>query len=184
MKILTKSVLIIAVIAFAGNAYSQGRIGFANDPRQPLYNMDGTTTGTDVMVSLYYSDNLTADPDTFAFSGATTFTQATPPFNGVFNYGSAVVLPFPADTLVVAEVRAWDNGAASWEEALALGTGNVGRGVTPNAMMLAGATASAPNLITQGGFTSFTLTPVPEPSTIALGILGGLGAMVLLRRRR
>jgi hypothetical protein len=31
---------------------------------------------------------------------------------------------------------------------------------------------------------TFTITPVPEPSTIVLGLLGGLGAMVLLRRRK
>jgi hypothetical protein len=51
-------------------------------------------------------------------------------------------------------------------------------------MTLGGGTIPTPSLAINGGFTGFAMSPVPEPSAIALCILGGLGAMVLLRRRK
>ena len=42
---------------------------------------------------------------------------------------------------------------------------------------------TVPNLYLATGYQGFRLTPVPEPSAIALGVLG-IGTLLMLRRRK
>lgn len=76
------------------------------------------------------------------------------------------------------QVRAWRVSAGStWETATA------SRGASSTVTITTGGAGSPPSppaLLT--GLTTFQL--VPEPSTIALGILGGLGTLFLIRRRK
>jgi len=74
--------------------------------------------------------------------------------------------PFPVGSSV-----ATANGLVEWSQ----GTGNPNKVPTPDlpSALLTGAT----------GFGSLVLTPVPEPSTIALGGLGA-AALLLFRRRK
>ena len=175
-KVLQSGILLLAVIAFSSTAYSQGTIRFANDPRATVTDMTtGANAAAGTQVGLYIS--LVGGELTLG----DTATIANP---GFFNNGD-VDTGLGVGSTVIVEIRAWDNPAAnSYEEALALGVGSAGVSGILNEMNLGGSGAPAPNLITQGGMTSFAISPVPEPSTIALGILGGLGAMVLLRRRK
>jgi hypothetical protein len=180
-KIVKSAAILLAVVAISGTAYSQGTIGFANNPLTKISNMDGSFAAG-VTVGLYYSSDTGSDLDTLSLL-ATTSTQAGA-LAGVFNGGTQTIGSLAPTTPVLVEVRAWDNGAASYEEALALGTGNAGRSGALSLINLGGGGLPTPSLTTQGQLKGFALSPVPEPSTIALGILGGLGAMVLLRRRK
>jgi hypothetical protein len=75
------------------------------------------------------------------------------------------------------QVRAWAvSSGATWEAATT-------RGESPLLTIATGGTGTPPGppaLLT--GLVGFTI--VPEPSTIALGILGGLGTLFLVRRRK
>jgi hypothetical protein len=81
-------------------------------------------------------------------------------------------------------IRAWDNRGGtitSWEQALNSLTPWGDSGVfTVNAALGLAPAVPPPNL---EGFQSFQLIPVPEPSVIALGVLGA-GCLFLLRRRK
>jgi len=177
-KIIKSAAILLSVVGLSSTAYSQGQIYFSNGSGRQITYMDGSFAGNNTTVGLYWSANTSAPLDQLEL-GATTKVIAI----GLFtNGGNPVTLSAPPDTMVTVEIRAWDNGAESYEAALALGTGNVGTSGRLNTMTLGG--VAIPDLIIQGGLQGFNLTIVPEPSTIALGILGGLGAMVLLRRRK
>jgi len=51
-----------------------------------------------------------------------------------------------------------------------------GFGIVPQAVLVAG--------FMNGGPTELTLSPVPEPTTLALAGLGGLASLVALRRKQ
>ena len=130
-----------------------------------------------------------------AGSGAAFAQAATTPFRvttstTLFGFwttpGTAVVLPgIPSDATSRAEIliRVWDNqggSVTSWDAAVQRGnvpTGESDPFVVP--FQLGGGTVLPPTL---QGLQSFELT-VPEPSVIALGVLGA-GCLFLLRRRK
>lgn len=90
------------------------------------------------------------------------------------------------------QIRAWEAAlGATWEEALLNAPLNPNRTLgksklffngtgDPNAVP-PGLPSNLTGLGTSGG--GFILTPVPEPSTMAFGLLG-IGALLLLRRRK
>lgn len=183
-KVLKTAAVLTAVIAISGTAYAQSFVGFANVGQPVLDSTTGGTLGAPATVGYYYSTDLGAPTDSFTLGGTAPIL-----LNGLFtNAGQSLELPVSAGTVIAVEIRAWTGGFASYEEALAGGNPASDRvgvsGVLPMNLTTASASSPPPALIQQGGFTSFSVSPVPEPSTIALGILGGLGAMVLLRRRR
>jgi len=74
------------------------------------------------------------------------------------------------------QVRAW-SGGSSYETAL------VSKGASATFTTATGGAGVPPSLPTDlVGLTSFNVLPVPEPSTIAFGVIGGLA--LLLRRRK
>jgi len=84
------------------------------------------------------------------------------------------------------QVRAWNNlggTVATWAAALANPAAGRGKSALINTTALGGTgdpPATPPALL---GLQSFSLAIVPEPSSIALGVLG-LGTLMFLRRRR
>jgi len=82
------------------------------------------------------------------------------------------------------QLRAWDNkGGTITTWAQAVGDVTVASGASPlftPPFDLGGGPVTPPNLI---GLVSFNIAPVPEPSAIALGVLG-LGTVMFLRRRK
>jgi len=88
----------------------------------------------------------------------------------------------------VFQVRAWNNvqsgAVATWATVMnsaTVGHGSSGIFSAPGDLGATGTPPAAiPNLI---GLESFNLTIVPEPSAIALGVLG-LGTLMFLRRRK
>jgi hypothetical protein len=111
----------------------------------------------------------------------TTFAFRNAPNPAGFGYiaGSAVTVPGMANgTEVMVEMRVWNtNQGASYEDAMAA-FGAIGAS-NPVTVTLAEAPALPQDLV---GLQSFSVAIIPEPSTMALGLLG-IGALMLRRRR-
>lgn len=107
-----------------------------------------------------------------------------PTASGVFSGGSIFGLPGtnPGD-VVFMKIAGWDSGiGANFANSLHYGETDV-RQVTlaatagPGQVLFQGSTGTSVNR-----FKAFTIFAVPEPSVIALGVLG-LGALLLRRRK-
>lgn len=89
---------------------------------------------------------------------------------------AATTTPFAGGSALFYEIRAWNNSAGSITSFDSATT----RGVSSIASRTLTTSPSTPNFT--DNFANFSLVVVPEPSTIALGLIGG--AALLLRRRR
>lgn len=89
---------------------------------------------------------------------------------------TVVTTPFAGGTEVMVEMRAWEAAKGATYEAAQAGGGLFGKSV-PVKLTVAVAPNTPPDMV---GLTSFNL--IPEPSTMALGVLGA--AALLLRRRQ
>jgi len=183
--LLACSVLLTAVGAFA-----QGQINFANTSTTLITTTSGGTTAS-ISGAGNYTIGFYAGP---AGSAESALTLAGTALNGAlagrFSGGNPYPLPsptYPAGTTIAFQVRAWSTAAGSSYEA-ALASGNAGNFAGKSAVGSVSPTAppaTVPGIfgVGAGQVGGFTLTPVPEPSSIALGLLG-LGAVALFRRRK
>jgi hypothetical protein len=185
--LLTGALAMIATLS----SYGQGSVNFANTSTSPVRLQDGTAVprtaagGTYVAELLYASDGTPATAETFGLVG--TRMGATTTFNtptaGVFSgSGRTITSITPAGGFGLFQVRVWDTrGGSTLEESAAAGfqTGysQVLRVDTSDT------TISPPPTPAALGMTSFNLSVIPEPSTIALGLLG-VGTLLMLRRRK
>lgn len=191
---MKKTLLTMALVTLTAVAtYAQGSIQMLNSPTQKLKYED--TTGAALVdaplgtvVGIFYGQS--ADNLTLARPTATITTTA-----GNFNGGAVYLLPgtTPVTGTVVFKIAAWFNkGGTTPSEALAgvasPGITHYGESATvtslalgptagPGTVLFQSATGTNPNRI-----KAFTLSPVPEPSVVALGALG-LGALLLRRRK-
>lgn len=205
---MKKTLLLLGLIVLPAALFAQGTVQFNNTgttltttnsgalpPPGQLANQAGVTTGVgQYTVGLYIAPQGTTDPNAFTLMGPTTLSQSGLG-NGRFNgnpqgppAGNFVISNNTGQTIAF-QVRAWstfagaDYTTARLNLARAdryLGSSAIGE-VTP-----ATGVAIVPALFGTGAgqVGGFVLTPlVPEPSSIALGLLG-LGAIALFRRRR
>lgn len=77
------------------------------------------------------------------------------------------------------KVVAWSGSSATYEAALATGSSSVYAGESASFLNSTGGGTTPASALT--GFTSLTVRPVPEPTIMALGLLGA--AALLIRRR-
>jgi hypothetical protein len=177
---MKKLLLIAASMMVAVGLYAQGTVNFQNIPPvpdAPVFNIDGTTrlSGPNFQAMLY------AGPD----AGNLAAVGAAVPFlagegAGYFIGGSRAIPTVAPGATAFIEVRAWDStSGASWEVATIRGQSMEPFSLVTGGLSVDGAPPTLPAIMT--GMTSFNL--VPEPSTIALGILGA-GALLLFRRRK
>jgi len=186
------------------NPLAQKNGNAATGPTTPI--PAGTQTyGGSPLVGTGFTASLWARP---AGSSGAFVQAATTPFRAttsttLFGFwttpGTAVVIPNVAsDPAVRAEImiRVWDNKGGtitSWDQLYdsATGLANLnnasvarGQGLTFTApdQLGNGGLVLSPTLVGLQSFQLYTV-PVPEPSTIALGILGA-GCLFLLRRRK
>jgi hypothetical protein len=186
---MKKLIYIAAVLVASLSAYAQGTIAFNNRVvgviDAPVFDVGGTVrlSGTAFFAQLYAGpagtaeDALTAigTPVTFRTGNAAGFVN--PPA------GDITVSGVPVGGTARVQMRAWDATFGTYGAALA-GTGKVGKSNLFDVAGLggqgpSGPPATAPNLV---GLQGFSLTQVPEPSTIALGALGV--AALFFRRRK
>jgi len=198
-----KKLIISVLLALPVGLFAQGQINFANStspdsrfstnsgPFGPAFgqaaNAVGNLSGVNTyIIGLYSAAAGTTDESLFVLR--ITATNKTGAAAGLFNGGGPATPPgFPAGTSVAFQLRAWQAlpGSDSYETALAFGQY---RGKTGIGFVTAGDAIAGPAGILFGNgagqVLGAVLTPnVPEPSSIALGLLG-LGAIALFRRRK
>jgi MYXO-CTERM domain-containing protein len=187
-----KKILLIALMAFAGaGVYAQGNITFSTlgATVQPtvITTETGAPAGAGYMAALYFAPSGVTD--------ASMFMQAGPSANFVASTGLLSAGTRTAPTEAPGgdgnfQIRAWATAfGATYEEAVAAG-GVAGESAiipsgtalttgtpppTPTSLVAAANAAGLP--------LGFQMTSVPEPSVIALGLLGA-GALLALRRRK
>jgi hypothetical protein len=148
---------------------------------QPIFDVDGTTGLPSSFTIGVYSGTSESSLSLLA----TTTTQTSPTVTPGYFAGLSLDDPSvtPGGNAIV-QVRAW-NGS-DFESATVRGVSSF-FSVTTGGV---GMPASLPTTVAPGndpiymtGFQSFSvMNVVPEPSTVALGVIGGLG--MLLRRRK
>lgn len=167
-----KKLLLLAVcIAGAVSVVGQGTVNFANvgvGVNAPVFNVDGTTRleGTQFMAQLVVNGSPVGDAAPFLTGGSAGFF-----LGGVQDAGVA------AGTTVSAVVRAWDTATGATFDAASI-KGESAAWDLDIVGNPAGSPPAPPAALV--GMQSFSL--VPEPSTIALAILGGVA--LLFRRRK
>jgi len=173
--ILALSVLAVTVIG-ASTAFAQGQIAAtsfnqASSSLGLIFDTDGTTplNGTGFSVELLGGPS--SDPGTFTLIRPSTsvFLSA----GRTLDIGSST-LGFSGNLFY--QIRAWNNNGGtvtSFDSATIRGASSVTSVTLTTAPALP---AAAEN------FANFSLAVVPEPSTIALGLIGATA--LLLRRRR
>lgn len=188
--LLTSALAVIATLS----SYGQGSVGFANASASRVWLDTGTGTATTYLPSGgTYNAELVFAPDgtpTASFDavatrvgGAITFFSA-----GLFNGGGRTVNQgiTPAGGFGLFQVRVWDTRTGSDYLSASLnpngfvGTSQILRVDTGDPTTVPPGT---PTPLTGAGLASFTVSPVPEPSVIGLGLLG-VGTLLMLRRRK
>ena len=180
-KILILGALFVTTIA----SYAQGTVTFANNTATAITNVSGSAPFPKavVNVALYGSTSLgLANDSSLTLVGNVTNTLAT---GGIFIGGTRLIGTDSAT--VTLQVRAWSGAFATYEAAVAAQQGGnitILLGTSAKWEQATGGGANPAQPITGvGRLTPFTVTAVPEPSSIALGLLG-LGAVALFRRKK
>jgi hypothetical protein len=174
---MKKSLLIIACLVASLSAFAQGTVNFANaggGVTAPVTNQDGSRlAGAGFQAQLLVgatADSLTPVATTGFLTGGGA---------GFFNGGVVTLSAHAPGSRPFFQVRAWDvSSGATFDAASVRGQSTVFQlGVTTG--LGGGGSPPAPPAALVG-LTSFQL--VPEPSTIALAILGA-GALLLRRSK-
>jgi len=187
-----------ALVAVA--AYGQGQVNFQNTGADVALGTAGTLFTTNgggpiAGAAAWRIGLYTAPQGTTTESLFTLTAVATNGFAGRFSYpGGAFTLSGNNGTPIAYQVRAWTaaNGA-SYEAAVASGGGWGGKttigtvtpatGGAPPPTLFGPGAGGAPTFPGQLNAGALMNPLVPEPSAIALGLLG-LGAIALFRRRK
>jgi MYXO-CTERM domain-containing protein len=179
---MKKLLLAVAMACVATVAFGQGQIIANNGSGTQITNtatMQRWVAGVDSRVGVYAATGSGMAEGSLVFqTGAVTNLFGA----GLFSMARTLGIPAGAATV---QIRAWSGAAnATYEDAVAASMADssviLGKSVPFNITLTASPAAGAP---TQGLYPAFTVSPVPEPSSIALGLLG-LGAIALFRRRK
>lgn len=170
---------------------AQGIMDFQNTASSLLLNanegnapVDGTGADSDgIVVGLYWA-SLTA-PDVFTQIGGSAPVGV--PVSGRFSGGNRTTGPATAPGAQARfQVRAWElSYGSTYELAIVAPAANGRRALAGTSNIFQTGTGDGGQIPPQPltGLQGFTVIPVPEPSTIALGVIGA-GALLLLRRRK
>jgi hypothetical protein len=181
---MKKLLIAIAAVMVAAATYGQGQVNFSNRVGAEGLDAPVLVLGTQNGPGAGYSAQLflaDASGTTFtALDPASTFfaPTATAPTRDRYWQGTTVTVPGVTSGNATFRVRAWETAAGSFDAASKSTTFGFGESANFQAEV-----TTAPNppkaLVNLQGFT---VTVVPEPSVIALGVLGA--SALLLRRRK
>lgn len=200
---MKKLILTACAIVAAASVHAQGTVAFANAGASAVTNITTQAripVGTAFHVALYYLADQAATPTTSDFDqrGIVLAGDAVfPQFAGIFNGGTKTAPTATPGALGWFQVRAWEylyggttldsyghalayNGPVVGGRSPLAGTSNVIKVDTGDPTTVPPGTAGS---LTGSGLQGFYVVPVPEPTTIGLGLLG-LGALLALRRRK
>ena len=181
MKFLAVAALAVASISNlqAADGELTFAVGGANPAIGRIMQVDGTTrVNTSFLGQLYVSSSLNGvytalgSPASFTAGGnlnGSTFTIAGTAPNQTYFY----------------KVAAWSaSSGATFEQALGASSGFAGISAGTQINLGGTVAGSPPTVFTANSntFNTFSLAAVPEPTTVALAVMGGLG--LLARRRR
>jgi hypothetical protein len=200
---MKKLITIALLVAAANLGYSQGTVNFntAQSANSTIKYAAGTTLGGASGTKIDGSAHPTAQAAIYAGAAGSTEAQlvfvapasgfASGATAGYITLGS-VTIPFLAQGAgAVIQIRAWDaltSTASTYAQALTINGAYVGKSQLYNISSLGGPgdpnngipPATPATIPSQVGFS---IAPVPEPSTIALGFLG-LGGLLFWRRKK
>jgi MYXO-CTERM domain-containing protein len=193
-KLLFTAAAILATL----NIYAQGtgrgvvnfsNLGRPNDDRVWVNSSgavgDGALADNRYSVALYSGPDGATDLLFTQMGNAAAFFPAGAAA-GTFGGGNRTITGLTGDGDVASiQVRAWLTTAGNtWEAAALNPAGQVGKSaIFTIDTEPVGGTTPPPTVGLQAGFSGFSITPVPEPSVIGLGLLG-VGALLMLRRRK
>ena len=203
---MKKILLILALAALPSALFAQGYVAFANTstthirtnttslPGGAVGSMDGAGQWR---IALYIAPSGETLESAFTLAVADIGNAPSTTTNtfgalgrGRFNGGNPFAIDGNGGTAIAFQVRAWSASFATYElakEAWDLGTPGVLVGRSTIGSVTPGIGGSpTPSLfgVGAGQIGGFDMVPgVPEPSSIALGLLG-LGAIALFRRRK
>ena len=195
---LKKAIVLLAMVASAALTYGQGTVNFNTltlGTTAQIKNVDGTlAAGTGFFAQLYAAKGINAaessllpvgDPVNLRTGGNAGYVQTS----GTTSLGTAVnstvtIAAAAPGGPVTLQLRAWAGPSSSYAAAVAAKTAN-GKSALFNLNTTGDPTAAPPttpvNLVGLAGF-QLVGTTVPEPSTIALGLIGA-GALLIRRRK-
>jgi hypothetical protein len=184
---MKKILLATAAILASVGVMAQGTILNANDKftigyEAPITDAAGAAlTGADYWVQLYAGP---VGGSLAAIATPANFLPAGAGLDGMYNAGAVTVDTVAPGVEATVVIKAWEAaGGGSFEEAQA---GGFAYGESSPFNLITGGSGEPPSLPTPLGtasdqrFQTFSL--IPEPSTMALGILGAFA--LLLRRRK
>jgi len=177
-----KKVLLTAFAVMASlSLFAQGTVTYANNSSTKvlLDKGDGSAivnAGSPYVVGLWYgAAGSTADQLTYV--GDTSKKSLA---NGGFLGGT---LNLPSAGTYTLQLRGWDGSKGDYAASKAAGVwGDSALWTQGTGNPTASPSVPPVSIVAAGNFSGMTIHIVPEPSTIALGILG-LGGLFLLRRR-
>jgi hypothetical protein len=179
MKKLILATLMAGLIPMIASA--QGTVSFSSSSTAHKVTTDGTTAvGAGYIAALYWGPQGSLE-GALTQIGATTGVTAGTGFlvNGGTRTTGAGTAPGAQGTF---QVRAWTSSSgATWEAAVGSGSGFGGKSIVFNNNTGDGGVIPAQQLA--GWNAPITVTPIPEPSTIALAGLG-LASLLVIRRRK
>lgn len=185
---MKKVLTLIALIASTAGLFAQGQVAFNN--RVTLAGVDFKVTdfltgvalsGTGYTAQLFGAASGVTDQNLFsAATPSTTFRTGTAA--GYVTGVTATFAGLAVNSSANVQMRVWDNlggTVTTWAQAIANPTVRWGKS-NVIAVTLGGDSVFPADLV---GMTAFSIAAVPEPSTIALGVLG-IGALFFARRRK
>jgi hypothetical protein len=188
---MKKLLITVTAVLAALNMYGQGTVNFANGTGSRVYvdTVGGTAASLPTYaVALYYAPDGTTDESMF-----TMLPPQAPTFTGGIIQGGTRTAPInPAGGFGMFQIRGWTTAYGNdYESGLSAGPQAGGANKVGKSNIVRVDTGDpttpipgTPGALTTSGLTAFAVTTiVPEPSAIALGILGA-GTLLLLRRRK
>lgn len=177
---MKKLVCVVAAVAVTATAFGQAKLIFNNNTATAITNTVTGAKALNTTVALYFSTDTSAAESALSMDAAVKTNVLAS--GGLFLGGTRAVTGVATAVPILAQVRAWTGTFNTYEEAFASGnpTYLAGKSVPFVINLVTGTTP--PNSIATL-LTPFTISPVPEPSAIALGAMGLLG-LYLIRRRR
>lgn len=185
---MRKLIALLAVSVVTVSALAQGTVNFNNNvwtgtSARPVFDVGGTTrlVGTDYVAQLYFGTAGTAASSLAPVGNVGRFRVATTASPGTWSGSTITLAGIGPGATAALQVRVWNNTLfpAGYQAALT-GGGFTGASSVFDYTVPAGSTP-APNEFWMGNFASFQL--VPEPTTIALGVMG-LAGLLFIRRRK
>lgn len=173
------AIVAIGMLTTVG-VWAQGTINFANGAAgvdAPVFNVDTTTrlAGSGFRADFAFAAGTVVDPNALSNVQGASVPFGTGATVGYFFGGQQALAGQATGSTVTIQVRAWDlSSGASWDTALIRGESQL---VT---VVLGGGPLPAANLV---GLQSFSLSVIPEPSTIALGLVGFAALLFRFRRK-